>query len=242
MSDSKVPKSRRRRRRRPAGPQWRPPRSRSTIVELEEEMLVAAEDLRFEYAAKLRDEIRDLKRELGSGGRRSGRSDFLTGWLDRLANPRDSLANPPAGSGTLQPAQTDCFESRRYSRGAGQAEHREERFPCRAPRVMTPRRSMPICPRSPMRSPTSSGRRGGGATPWPRRPRIRFAPSSRPPSHSACRHPARCREPMPGRSATRPTTRLRPLREQATEQAREYVGKVSESTRHDAQAPGRDGE
>jgi excinuclease ABC subunit B len=34
------------------------------IVELEEEMLEAAEDLRFEYAAKLRDEIRDLKREL----------------------------------------------------------------------------------------------------------------------------------------------------------------------------------
>ena len=34
------------------------------IVELEEEMLAAAEDLRFEYAAKLRDEIRDLKYEL----------------------------------------------------------------------------------------------------------------------------------------------------------------------------------
>jgi excinuclease ABC subunit B len=35
-----------------------------TIVALEEEMLQAAEELRFEYAAKLRDEIRDLKREL----------------------------------------------------------------------------------------------------------------------------------------------------------------------------------
>ena len=35
-----------------------------TIVELEEEMLAAAEDLRFEYAARLRDEIRDLRREL----------------------------------------------------------------------------------------------------------------------------------------------------------------------------------
>ena len=32
--------------------------------ELEEEMLTAAEELRFEYAAKLRDEIRDLRREL----------------------------------------------------------------------------------------------------------------------------------------------------------------------------------
>ena len=36
----------------------------STIVELEEEMLAAAEDLRFEYAARLRDEIRELRREL----------------------------------------------------------------------------------------------------------------------------------------------------------------------------------
>ncbi len=33
-------------------------------VELEEEMLAAAEDLRFEYAAQLRDEIRELRREL----------------------------------------------------------------------------------------------------------------------------------------------------------------------------------
>jgi excinuclease ABC subunit B len=36
----------------------------TAIVELEEEMLAAAEELRFEYAARLRDEIRDLSREL----------------------------------------------------------------------------------------------------------------------------------------------------------------------------------
>jgi excinuclease ABC subunit B len=35
-----------------------------TMVELEEEMLAAADDLRFEYAAKLRDEIKQLRREL----------------------------------------------------------------------------------------------------------------------------------------------------------------------------------
>jgi excinuclease ABC subunit B len=35
-------------------------------VTLEEEMLVAAEELRFEYAAKLRDEIKELRRELQS--------------------------------------------------------------------------------------------------------------------------------------------------------------------------------
>jgi excinuclease ABC subunit B len=34
------------------------------VVTLEEEMYVAAEELRFEYAAKLRDEIKELRREL----------------------------------------------------------------------------------------------------------------------------------------------------------------------------------
>jgi excinuclease ABC subunit B len=39
------------------------------VIELEEEMFVAAEELRFEYAAKLRDEIKDLRRELlGAAG------------------------------------------------------------------------------------------------------------------------------------------------------------------------------
>ncbi len=62
QSDSKVPKSRRRRKRDANA--MPPAEIERTIVELEEEMLAAAEDLRFEYAAKLRDEIRDLKREL----------------------------------------------------------------------------------------------------------------------------------------------------------------------------------
>jgi excinuclease ABC subunit B len=34
------------------------------IVELEEEMIAAADDLRFEYAAQLRDELRELRRDL----------------------------------------------------------------------------------------------------------------------------------------------------------------------------------
>ncbi|MGO9888400.1 MAG: helicase-related protein, partial [Solirubrobacteraceae bacterium] len=62
MSDSKVPKSRRRRQR--AVDAVAPEEIEKTIVELEEEMLAAAEELRFEYAAKLRDEIRDLKGQL----------------------------------------------------------------------------------------------------------------------------------------------------------------------------------
>jgi excinuclease ABC subunit B len=62
QSDSKVPRSRRRRPRPTDG--MPPAEIEKTIVELEEEMLAAAEELRFEYAARLRDEIRDLKRAL----------------------------------------------------------------------------------------------------------------------------------------------------------------------------------
>ena len=62
QSESKVPRSRRRRARDNDGMQ--PAEIERTIVELEEEMLAAAEELRFEYAAKLRDEIRDLKHAL----------------------------------------------------------------------------------------------------------------------------------------------------------------------------------
>jgi excinuclease ABC subunit B len=62
QSDSKVPKSRRRRQR--AVDSVPPAELEKTLVELEEEMLAAAEDLRFEYAATLRDEIRDLRRRL----------------------------------------------------------------------------------------------------------------------------------------------------------------------------------
>ncbi len=40
------------------------PELEKTLIELEEEMLAAADELRFEYAARLRDEIRDLSREL----------------------------------------------------------------------------------------------------------------------------------------------------------------------------------
>jgi excinuclease ABC subunit B len=63
QSEAKVPRSRRR-RQRDAASTMSPGEIERKIVELEEEMLAAAEDLRFEYAARLRDEIRDLKREL----------------------------------------------------------------------------------------------------------------------------------------------------------------------------------
>jgi excinuclease ABC subunit B len=62
MSDSKVPTKGRRRREKKLD--MSQAELETTIVELEEEMLAAAEELRFEYAAKLRDEIRELRREL----------------------------------------------------------------------------------------------------------------------------------------------------------------------------------
>jgi excinuclease ABC subunit B len=65
-----VPRSSRRRARRDEEVRS-PEELERLMVELEEEMLAAAEDLRFEYAAKLRDEIKELRRELelasGSG-------------------------------------------------------------------------------------------------------------------------------------------------------------------------------
>jgi excinuclease ABC subunit B len=64
QAESKVPRSRRGRRLREAAKSMPPAEIEKAIVSLEEEMLQAAEELRFEYAAKLRDEIRDLKREL----------------------------------------------------------------------------------------------------------------------------------------------------------------------------------
>jgi excinuclease ABC subunit B len=62
MVESKVPAGRSRRQRDTEG--MSPEEIRRTIVELEEEMLAAADDLRFEYAAKLRDEIKALRHEL----------------------------------------------------------------------------------------------------------------------------------------------------------------------------------
>jgi excinuclease ABC subunit B len=65
QSDTKVPKGRRRsERRRRAGKEMDLHELERTIVEVEEEMLAAAEELRFEYAARLRDEIRELRRDL----------------------------------------------------------------------------------------------------------------------------------------------------------------------------------
>jgi excinuclease ABC subunit B len=58
-----VPSSKRRRGRKDLEG-LTPSELEKLVIELEEEMFTAAEELRFEYAAKLRDEIKELRREL----------------------------------------------------------------------------------------------------------------------------------------------------------------------------------
>jgi excinuclease ABC subunit B len=65
QGESKVPRKRRRTRGARAKSEEMPRHElERMVVELEEEMLAAADDLRFEYAAQLRDEIRELRRDL----------------------------------------------------------------------------------------------------------------------------------------------------------------------------------
>jgi excinuclease ABC subunit B len=66
QGDSKTPKrgSRRSDRRKVKSETLTSSELEKTIIELEKDMLEAAEDLRFEYAARLRDEIRELRRDL----------------------------------------------------------------------------------------------------------------------------------------------------------------------------------
>ena len=77
------------------------------VITLEEEMFAAAEELRFEYAAKLRDEIKDLRRELTAAasrldGRPVGRPSRFPGVRAGRraappAAPRPRLGAEPAG-------------------------------------------------------------------------------------------------------------------------------------------------
>jgi excinuclease ABC subunit B len=69
QGESKVPKGRRRRGGARAKAKELPQHELERLaVELEEEMIAAADDLRFEYAAQLRDEIRELRRDLSEIG------------------------------------------------------------------------------------------------------------------------------------------------------------------------------
>ncbi|WCB94760.1 UvrABC system protein B [Baekduia alba] len=65
QGDSKTPKrGRRTDRKKVKSETLTSSELEKTIIDLEKDMLEAAEDLRFEYAARLRDEIRELRRDL----------------------------------------------------------------------------------------------------------------------------------------------------------------------------------
>jgi excinuclease ABC subunit B len=66
QTESSVPRGRGKRRRARAKAQEEMPKHEleRLVVELEEEMMAAADELRFEYAAQLRDELRELRRDL----------------------------------------------------------------------------------------------------------------------------------------------------------------------------------
>ena len=66
------------------------------VVTLEEEMFAAAEELRFEYAAKLRDEIKDLRRETSGGGRNRRLKPRLTASRRRGRGGRPTRAGDPS--------------------------------------------------------------------------------------------------------------------------------------------------
>jgi len=59
--EDRAPK---RRRRKAGGDFDSPEELERTIVSLEEEMLAAADDLRFEEAGRIRDELKELRRDL----------------------------------------------------------------------------------------------------------------------------------------------------------------------------------
>jgi excinuclease ABC subunit B len=64
QSESNLPRGRKRRRRKRGAAEMPKHELERMVVELEEEMLAAADELRFEYAAQLRDELRELRRDL----------------------------------------------------------------------------------------------------------------------------------------------------------------------------------
>jgi excinuclease ABC subunit B len=93
QGESKVPRGRRRRteaRGRAKAKAMPTHELERLAVELEEEMLAAAEDLRFEYAAQLRDEIRELRRDLREA--------------QAMEAPAEELAPAPAEEASETPA------------------------------------------------------------------------------------------------------------------------------------------
>ena len=77
------------------------------VIQLEEEMFAAAEELRFEYAAKLRDEIKDLRRELQAAAEVPRRRFCCRARRDRL-DARLRLRDRRARAAGRFPGPTRC--------------------------------------------------------------------------------------------------------------------------------------
>jgi excinuclease ABC subunit B len=96
QAESKVPRGRKRsRRKRGASSEMPQHELERMVVELEEEMIAAADELRFEYAAQLRDELRELRRDL----REIHVSEAPAGDGPAGENGRDGVARDAAPDG-----------------------------------------------------------------------------------------------------------------------------------------------
>ena len=187
QSESKLPGKGKRKRKRAATEAMTLSELEQTIVELEEEMLAAAEELRFEYAARVRDEIRDLRRELDdrAGQRGAGRVD-----ADGRRQPyAGAAARRPLGAAAASAASSQQLAEWWPRVGAAAIDfcraHRDRGRVRRARRAGLPRR-----PRTPARSGSAVGRRDRlPARPCSSTRRCMLArtgrPDRRPPRHQA---------------------------------------------------------
>ena len=204
QAESKVPRGRKRRtgragrRRRREMPRHELERM---VVELEEEMIAAAEELRFEYAAQLRDELRELRRD--------------------LREIRCTLAR-------LRSAADESPRIRR--RGPRPAGHRTTGLPDRPARVRHRAVDAHLRALAAEFEELQRASAGGGASPrWLRRRPPRCRASSRRPRRRRRTSSARRSEARP-RRARRPTgTPSGPARTPSS-RARAHVAAVAQAT------------
>ena len=173
---------------------------------LEEEMHEAAADLRFEYAARLRDEIKDLKRELREAGGSERRPQPVVAGTVGSAGAIREPARSDAGRRRRHPAPSDVTPvpiARSLSGAVGRP--RLWRARCRSTR---PSRAAPVGTRAAIAEASAAAvpsARGPGAL----RRAIR-APTVAAGQHGCRRPGGRPGRSTPGRGSRSPTTARRP--------------------------------
>ena len=163
------------------------------VVTLEEEMFTAADELRFEYAAKLRDEIKELRRELLALDQVAVPRGAGTRGCLSAPRPRRSRHRPRRRSPSRRPGG----RGRPGPRGLGSGADGRDRAPSRARKRSPP----PARPRSRGGRRSSSGGRGRPGSARLPRPQGAAAPccdpraaafasaTGRPPSGGGARRP-----------------------------------------------------